>query len=62
MARYTRRPRSWVADDLYDDDKPMIPSLYVSEHWETNTGLLDASGEEIWRTANPMGFGHDEEW
>lgn len=62
MARYFSKPRAWVADDLYDEDAPMIPALTVSDHEATDTGLLDADGNTIWRAANPIGFGRDGEW
>lgn len=62
MARYFSKPRAWVADDLGHDDAPMIPALSVSDHEATDTGLLDADGNTVWRAANPIGFGRDDEW
>ena len=59
MPRYfTRRaPRAefWVEDDVLREgrvpDAPMVP-----EHVATDTGLLDAAGDTIWRAPPPMGF------
>lgn len=58
MTRYftRKRPTQWIADDLVPEDAPMIPSLSVSGHDATDTGLLDAGGETIWRAPNEMGF------
>lgn len=52
------RPRA----DWFDDDAPMIPSITVSDHEATDTGLLDARGDPIWRAPYPIGFGRDDEW
>jgi hypothetical protein len=60
VSRYTRRPRA--VDDFIADEPPLLPSLSVDDHLAVFTGLLDAEGEEIWRTPNPMGFGRDAEW
>ena len=53
MSRYftRKRPSQWIADDLGPE-----PSLSVSEHEATDTGLLDADGNTIWRAPNEMGF------
>jgi len=58
VSRYftRKRPTQWIADDLGPEYAPMIPSLSVSEHEATDTGLLDADGNTIWREPNPMGF------
>ena len=63
MTRYATRsrlakPRSF---DI-DDDTPLIPNLTVDDHEAVFTGLLDASGEELFRLPNPIGFGRDKEW
>jgi len=64
MSRYYSRPRAkalWVADDTYcEPTRPETPQ--ASDHEPTDTGLLDASGDTIWRAPNPMGFGKDDEW
>lgn len=66
MPRYfSKRPRSdgWAGDDLYDDERGgMLLELTVDEHVATDTGLLDADGNAIWRGPNPVGFGKDDEW
>jgi hypothetical protein len=58
MPRYVTRPkaRGWIEDPRYDDDKPLIPGCDVPEHVATFTGLLDASGEEIWIEPRSIGF------
>lgn len=61
MSRYfTRNPAPRA--DWSDSDYPMLPDISVPDHESTNTGLLDASGDPIWRAPNPMGFGRDGEW
>jgi hypothetical protein len=63
MARYVRRPRAdWIEDDCVGNEDTLLPHLTVDDHEAVFTGLLDAKGEEIWRTPNPMGFGRDGEW
>lgn len=66
MARYfSRRPRAegWAGDDLFDDERgAFLPHLTVDEHVATDTGLLDADGNCIFRATNPCGFGRDDEW
>jgi hypothetical protein len=59
MPRYSTRPR---ASDWFDNDGPLIPDCNVDEHVARFTGLLDASGEEIWCEPRPIGFGRDGEW
>lgn len=64
MPRYfTRRaPRSslWVEDDVYREgrvpDTPQVP-----EHVAVDTGLLDATGDTIWRAPPPMGFRFEDD-
>lgn len=62
MPRYFAKPKAWVEDDLYEDDYVPSESVQVCDHEATFTGLLDASGDEIWRAPNPIGFGRDEDW
>lgn len=63
MSRYfTQPPRAYVADDLWPEDAPMIPTLSVSDHQAVDTGLVNATGDTIWRAPNPIGFGRDGEW
>ncbi len=57
MARYvTRRPRA-----EYDDDpeaRALLPTIVVTEPADdfADTGLLDASGDPIFRARSPIGF------
>jgi hypothetical protein len=60
MSRYFAKPKAWVADDVWDD--PFLPDIRVSDHEATDTGLLDAEGNTIWRAPNPIGFGRNDEW
>jgi hypothetical protein len=60
MARYFTRPTSgkplFIETPLWDDAEPHRPSLSVSDHEASFTGLLDERGDEIWRGPNPIGF------
>lgn len=60
MSRYFSRNRAPRAE--YDDWYPLIPELTVSDHEPTDAGLIDLNGDTIWRAANPIGFGKDDEW
>lgn len=60
MARYVIRPRA--NDDEYWPEPQTVTNLEVADHEATDTGLLDADGNIIWRLPNPMGFGKDDEW
>lgn len=62
MARYFAKPKAWVADDIYEDDYAETAPVQVCDHEATDTGLLDADGNSIWRAPNPIGFGRDEDW
>lgn len=57
MARYFTRPvRSfWVEDETYSEGNRQETPI-VCDHEPTDTGLLDANGETIWRAPNPIGF------
>lgn len=59
MARYSRRPRAWVEDIGIWDESSLTPDLAVADHDAVFTGLLDASGDEIWREPNSIGFHAD---
>ncbi|CDO37129.1 hypothetical protein [Novosphingobium sp. KN65.2] len=48
------RPRAWVSDEVYVE--PMINVPTVCDHEATDTGLVDANGDTIWRAPNPVGF------
>lgn len=56
MSRYFTTPARAQVKALGDDDWPLLPSLTVSDHEATDTGLLDEAGNTIWRAPNPMGF------
>ena len=60
MPRYFTRPKAY--DDWYSSDISPPSNFTVSDHEPTDTGLLDEHGDTIWRAANPMGFGRDNEW
>ncbi len=64
MARYITRAAKplYIETPLWGNDESLKPALAVTDHRPTFTGLLDASGDEIWKAPNPMGFGRDEEW
>lgn len=64
MARYFVRPSSngWVEGDYFAPEANTLVSITVHDHEAIDTGLLDSSGDMIWRAPNPMGFGRDEEW
>lgn len=57
MPRYftRKRPSQWIEDDT-ECAEPFRPAIVVSEHVAVDTGLLDASGDTIWREPNPVGF------
>lgn len=51
--RHPQQPRS--EDDWWPTGNSWhIPT--VCDHHATNTGLLDADGNTIWRAPEPMGF------
>lgn len=62
MARYFTRPKTaatralWVSDDLDEPARAGRLSIDVPEHEATDTGILDARGETIWRAPRGMGF------
>jgi hypothetical protein len=61
VSRYfTRRPTAgkplYIETPLWDDQEPHRPSLTVSDHEPSFTGLLDEHGDEIWRGPNDIGF------
>jgi hypothetical protein len=51
---FTRRAKA--SDDVWWDRGPLIPSLTVSDHEATDTGLVDERGDPIMRAPNPIGF------
>lgn len=61
MPRYfTRAKRPRADDDLWTDDISRPHSIEVCDHEATDTGLLDARGDMIWRAPNPIGFRFDD--
>ncbi|CAM8655303.1 hypothetical protein MCEMIE4_03129 [Sphingobium cupriresistens] len=61
MARYVSRPpRGWIEDEVFSEPARLEIIVPLSE--ATETGLLDADGNSIFRLPNPIGFGRDEEW
>lgn len=61
MTRYFTWASGWVEDETYSPDTGPLPTITVPEHEATDTGLLTANGDSIWRAPNPMGFGKDNE-
>lgn len=65
MSRYFTRPAKsalYVEDESYSPDPTFEPHISVPDHVATDTGLLDARGERIWRSPRPVGFGRTDEW
>ena len=64
MSRYFIRPRSLerVQDEFWDDEAPLLPNVSVADHEATDTGILDAHGDPIWGSPNPIGYGRNDEW
>lgn len=63
MSRYfvARRTRAFfVEDEHYASAQSHLPT--VNDHEAVDTGLLDVTGEIIFRSPNPCGFGKDDEW
>ena len=65
MSRYfikRQQPRAtlYVENDHYGRPQSHTPD--VDEHVPTFTGLLDATGQEIWREPRAIGFGRRDEW
>lgn len=57
---FTKRPRA--DDECWEPMTPLLTSIEVCDHEATDTGLLDADGNTVWRAPLPVGFGRDEEW
>lgn len=60
MPRYFAKPKAF--DDEYWPAAPLVTSLTVDECVAVDTGLVDADGNNIFRSPLPVGFGRDEEW
>jgi len=65
MPRYFVR-RAPVTASLYVENehygRPQNHMPTVPDHEPTFTGLLDPSGEEIWREPRSIGFGRRDDW
>lgn len=63
MPRYFTRRASkalWVDDEVAVAPQSHVPC--VPDHEATDTGLIDANGNTIWRAPRAMGFGRRDEW
>lgn len=59
--KYTTCPKSaYLEDDLYDYSRSDTPPLEVWDSKYVDTGLLDASGNVIWKAPNKIGFGRGD--
>ncbi len=54
MPRYVSRRTAF--DDEYYPSPPLFTSIDVYENGPTDTGLLDAQGNPIFRVKDPIGF------
>lgn len=50
--------KSYIADDCAFEERQLSPTITISEPDEklTDTGLLDASGNKLYRVRAPIGF------
>jgi len=65
MPRYFTRRVSVKASLYVENDhygRPQDHTPTVPDHEPTFTGLLDVTGEEIWREPRSIGFGKRDEW
>ena len=61
MPRYVTRPKADADCDWWSAGSVQpVPTVGDSE--ATDTGLLDAQGNCIYRVNPPIGFGRDDEW
>jgi hypothetical protein len=64
VSRYFTRPRSAARSEWWEtpwtDMEPARHIPTVSDHEPTDTGLLDAEGNTIWRSPETMGFIRDD--
>lgn len=57
MARYVTRAAREVAYTIHSDQgSSFAPHLEVDGPKDTDTGLVDARGNAIWRLQDPIGF------
>lgn len=61
--RYVTRAAKplFVETPLWADNEPFKPGLIVDGPKETDTGLVDATGNAIYRMQEPIGFGRGNE-
>lgn len=57
----SRHPRQGIQAGYWDDE-PLLPDLYVPGPNHVDTGLVTETGDPIYRTQPPIGFGRDNEW
>jgi hypothetical protein len=59
MMRYVVRAAKpvYIETPLWDDVEPQRLSFTVDDAKETDTGLIDAKGNPIFRLQDPIGFG-----
>lgn len=50
----------FVGNDWYSNVHQACPT--VTDHFETDTGLVDSKGVSLRKPPNPIGFGRDKEW
>lgn len=62
MSRYVKHAAPTRSEDNWRDQGPMLPQITVSDSEDVDTGLIWNDGSAIYRTANPIGFGRDDEW
>lgn len=56
MTRYFTAPKAKRVKGDWDDTESFRHIPTVCDHEATDTGLLDANGQTIWRAPNEMGF------
>lgn len=63
VTRMHRSKRRHKADEEYDSDKPLIPSLEVYEAEEPyeETGILNHRGEKLYRDLRPYPIGFHQD-
>ena len=58
MAKYFTRGFGHIGEELeFWEDEEIVRDISVCDHEAVDTGLLDATGESIWRAPNGIGFG-----
>ena len=58
MARYTTRGFGHIGEELeFWEDEEIVRDITVCDHEAVETGVLDPTGEMIFRLPNGIGFG-----